>query len=109
MRRNWLATAALTATAIGVPITAGTGTAQAATSHGQQTTVASSRARVDVKVAPVRVKLTAYTTTQRRPTFNQRAARYARTLEGIRYVYGGTTRAGFDCSGFTQYVYRHLG
>ena len=33
----------------------------------------------------------------------------ARTLLGIGYIYGGTTTAGFDCSGFTQYVYRKAG
>lgn len=33
----------------------------------------------------------------------------ARTLLGIGYVYGGTTPAGFDCSGFTQYVYAKAG
>jgi cell wall-associated NlpC family hydrolase len=112
MHRNWLATAALTATAISVPIVAGTGTAQAATStNGQQTAIAnnSSRHRVDVKVAPIHVAIKPYIGRHRRPGFNQRAARYAKTLEGIPYVYGGTTPAGFDCSGLSQYVYRHLG
>ncbi|WP_353951190.1 C40 family peptidase [Knoellia sp. S7-12] len=33
----------------------------------------------------------------------------ARSLLGIAYVYGGTTPAGFDCSGFTQYVFRKAG
>ena len=33
------------------------------------------------------------------------AARY----QGTPYVYGGTTPAGFDCSGYTSYVFRQLG
>jgi cell wall-associated NlpC family hydrolase len=33
----------------------------------------------------------------------------AASLSGIYYVYGGTTTSGFDCSGFTSYVYRKAG
>ncbi|MFZ0160609.1 MAG: C40 family peptidase, partial [Kineosporiaceae bacterium] len=33
------------------------------------------------------------------------ASRYV----GIMYRYGGTTAAGFDCSGYVQYVFRQVG
>ena len=33
----------------------------------------------------------------------------AASYTGIPYAYGGTTTAGFDCSGFTQYVLRDFG
>lgn len=34
---------------------------------------------------------------------------YAQQFIGCKYVYGGTTTKGFDCSGFTQFVYKHFG
>ncbi|MBW9151608.1 C40 family peptidase [Clostridium estertheticum] len=33
---------------------------------------------------------------------------YAKTFTGIPYKYGGTTTAGFDCSGFTMHVYNNF-
>ncbi|MDN7241732.1 NlpC/P60 family protein [Planococcus sp. N028] len=33
----------------------------------------------------------------------------ALSLKGIPYVFGGTTTSGFDCSGFTQYVFKKAG
>jgi len=33
----------------------------------------------------------------------------AKNLIGIKYRYGGTTKAGFDCSGFIGYIYKSNG
>jgi cell wall-associated NlpC family hydrolase len=39
-----------------------------------------------------------------------RVVRFARRFLGVRYVYGGTSpRTGFDCSGFTRWVFAHVG
>jgi cell wall-associated NlpC family hydrolase len=37
------------------------------------------------------------------------AVSLAKTYLGVRYVYGGSSPSGFDCSGFSQYIYRQLG
>ena len=40
---------------------------------------------------------------------NQTLVNLALTLKGTRYVSGGTSRGGFDCSGLTSYVYAQMG
>jgi peptidoglycan DL-endopeptidase CwlO len=105
MRRNRLAGKAAAAAAISVAVTAvsGTalsGTAQAATTNSQQTTAAkslvtSSTLKPATKAAPV--------------TWDTVAAKLAKKLIGDPYEYGGASTAGFDCSGLTQWVYKHSG
>lgn len=96
MRRNWLASAAVAAAAISVPVTALSGTAQAATTSGQQT-------------AATKSAVTSSAIKRKAVTWNMVAATLAKKLVGDPYVYGGTSPAGFDCSGLAQWVYRHTG
>ena len=48
-------------------------------------------------------------TTSNVPQSSSGVVNIARGLLGIPYVYGGSTPAGFDCSGFTQYVFGKAG
>ena len=52
------------------------------------------------------------TTTEAAPTSGNGAAvvEYAKQFIGTKYVYGGSAPStGFDCSGFTSYVYKNFG
>lgn len=82
MRRTWLAGAAVAVATITIPVVATEGTAHAATTASS----AASEARFDAAAAKTAIKFV-----------------------GAPYAYGGTTPAGFDCSGLTGYVYRHTG
>lgn len=42
-------------------------------------------------------------------SLGQQIVTYAMGYLGCSYVYGGASPSGFDCSGFTMYVYKHFG
>lgn len=48
-------------------------------------------------------------TTSSRKTTGADIVAYAKQYLGYKYVSGGTSPKGFDCSGFTYYVYKHFG
>ena len=39
----------------------------------------------------------------------QDVVNYAMQFQGVPYVFGGESPSGFDCSGFTKYVFAHFG
>lgn len=47
-------------------------------------------------------------TDRKEALLRQQIVEYAKTLIGIKYVYGGESKKGFDCSGFVKYVYNHF-
>ena len=42
-------------------------------------------------------------------TTGEEVVAYAKQFLGYKYVSGGASLSGFDCSGFTSYVYKHFG
>lgn len=43
------------------------------------------------------------------PEKAQKVIAYSKKFMGIRYRFGGTSTSGFDCSGFTMFVFKELG
>ncbi len=49
------------------------------------------------------------TSTNENTSLGQQIVNFAMQYKGYPYVYGGAGPNSFDCSGFTQYVYKHFG
>lgn len=58
-------------------------------------------------VGAVAQKATERAAEQERGQRRQAVVDVAMDLRGVPYVYGGTTPSGFDCSGFTRWVFDH--
>lgn len=61
------------------------------------------------KTEAVEKKNESTTTSNSVSSTGSQVVEYAKKYLGYKYVYGGTTTKGFDCSGFTQFVYKHFG
>jgi len=72
-------------------------------------TVSRSEARPPVSAASTQTLQVAVPAIPALASQGTRVLRIAATLAGIPYRFGGTTRAGFDCSGFTQFVFSKVG
>ncbi|HHW31552.1 MAG TPA: SH3 domain-containing protein [Clostridiaceae bacterium] len=42
-------------------------------------------------------------------SLGEKIVQYAKQYLGVKYVYGGSSPKGFDCSGFVQYVFKNFG
>jgi NlpC/P60 family protein len=62
-----------------------------------------------VQAEPVRKPASVKHLKHFRVPLSDKVVKYAKRMIGVPYVYGGSTPRGFDCSGFTSYVYRHFG
>ncbi|MGO1368325.1 MAG: C40 family peptidase [Senegalia sp. (in: firmicutes)] len=58
---------------------------------------------------PNRGGSTGNNTSSSRDQLTQNIINEAKKYMGVPYVYGGSTTSGFDCTGYTQYVYRKFG
>lgn len=59
--------------------------------------------------ASTSVSTASYASTSSASGTRQQIVDYAATLLGCKYVYGGNTPSGFDCSGYVKYVFAHFG
>ena len=64
---------------------------------------------IQMIIAVLLISVAPFMTTQASAATGNDIVNSAKALLGIRYQYGGTTQTGFDCSGFTSFVYKKEG
>ncbi|WP_342542046.1 C40 family peptidase [Paenisporosarcina sp. FSL H8-0542] len=59
-------------------------------------------------IAVLLISVAPFMTTQASASTENEIVNYAKTLQGVPYQYGGITPSGFDCSGYTSYVFKNI-
>lgn len=106
------ALAPATATLASVAANVTGATSPAALSHGAADTASASSANSDghePEMMHASLSTSASDASLDERERGQRALNTAKQMLGTPYVWGGTTPAGFDCSGLTQYAWREAG
>lgn len=92
-RARTMALAGATALAVAAPLAPATPVATASAAPIAQVTMANTTATAVPAISRFRAR-------------QKKVMQTGKALIGVPYVYGGSTPRGFDCSGFTLYVYR---
>lgn len=64
---------------------------------------------IQMVIAALLISIAPFMTTQASAATGNEIVNIAKSLIGVRYQMGGTTPSGFDCSGYTSYVYKKAG
>ena len=64
---------------------------------------------IQMVIVALLISIAPFMTTQASAATGNEIVKIANSLLGVRYQMGGTTPSGFDCSGYTSYVYKQAG